>query len=61
MEVRHCSKSASSDQCSVAYQVAGAKLGQAGPFAGTDAPRSVQRPLLKCAQFMCIARPCMEN
>jgi hypothetical protein len=43
------------------YHVTGVKFEQAGPFAGTAAPRSVQRPLLKCAQFMCVARPCAEN
>jgi hypothetical protein len=59
--VRATERSASSGQCSVAYQLAGVKLGQAGPFAGTAAPRSVQRPLLKFAQFICVARPCMEN
>ena len=45
----------------LAHQVAGVKLGQAGPLAGTAAPRSVQEPLLKCVQLMCVARPCRGN
>jgi len=40
------SRSASTAQWSVAYQVAGAKLRQAGAFGGTCTPRSVHKPLL---------------